>query len=85
MFTRVRPADAEAFQQWLQEAGVVTSGTAAQDLNDSLGNVERLLPGRRRSCCGRWPSRSVALHRLFRNTGRVFGAVNGARTASCAG
>jgi phospholipid/cholesterol/gamma-HCH transport system substrate-binding protein len=35
----------EGFQQWLHEAGIVTSGTFARDFNDSLGNAAPFFEG----------------------------------------
>ena len=39
------PETREGFQQWLHEAGIVTSGTFARDFNDSLGNAAPFFEG----------------------------------------
>ena len=50
------PETREAFQQWLHEAGIVTTGTFARDFNDSLGNAAPFFEGGA-DLLGRWPSR----------------------------
>jgi ABC-type transporter Mla subunit MlaD len=39
------PKTRTAFQQWLHEAGIVTSGSFARDFNDSLGNAAPFFEG----------------------------------------
>jgi virulence factor Mce-like protein len=75
LFSAFDPETRRAFQNWLQEAGVAVGGDYAQDFSDSLGNlagfaesgVDLLEPLDRQR---------LALRRLVRDTGRVFGAAS---------
>jgi virulence factor Mce-like protein len=69
------PQTRKAFQQWLHEAGIVTSGTWARDFNDSLGNAAPFFTGGAR-LLRPLAEQEVALRRVFRDTGRVFHAVS---------
>jgi phospholipid/cholesterol/gamma-HCH transport system substrate-binding protein len=69
------PETRRAFQQWLHEAGIVTSGTWARDFNDSLGNAAPFFTGGAR-LLRPLAEQEVALRRVFRDTGRVFNAVS---------
>jgi phospholipid/cholesterol/gamma-HCH transport system substrate-binding protein len=69
------PATRRAFQQWLHEAGIVTSGTFARDFNDSLGNAAPFFTGGAK-LLRPLAEQEVALRRVFRDTGRVFHAVS---------
>ena len=69
------PKTRDAFQQWLHEAGIVTSGRFARDFNDSLGNAAPFFTGGAR-LLKPLAEQEVALRRVFRDTGRVFTAVS---------
>ena len=69
------PKTRDAFQQWLHEAGIVTSGRFARDFNDSLGNAAPFFTGGAR-LLKPLAEQEVALRRVFRDTGRVFNAVS---------
>jgi len=69
------PETRKAFQQWLHEAGIVTSGTFARDFNDSLGNAAPFFEGGA-DLLRPLAEQEVALRRVFRDTGRVFTAVS---------
>jgi virulence factor Mce-like protein len=63
------------FQAWLHEAGIVTSGDYAENFNDALGNAA---PFFRSGAALLRPldDQQIAVRRLVRNTGRVFGAIS---------
>jgi len=69
------PETRKAFQQWLHEGGIVTSGTFARDFNDSLGNAAPFFEGGA-DLLRPLAEQEVALRRVFRDTGRVFHAVS---------
>jgi phospholipid/cholesterol/gamma-HCH transport system substrate-binding protein len=69
------PETRRAFQQWLHEGGIVTSGTFARDFNDSLGNAAPFFEGGA-DLLRPLAEQEVALRRVFRDTGRVFNAVS---------
>jgi phospholipid/cholesterol/gamma-HCH transport system substrate-binding protein len=69
------PATRRAFQQWLHEAGIVTSGTFPRDFSDSLGNAAPFFTGGAH-LLRPLAEQEVALRRVFRDTGRVFNAVS---------
>ena len=69
------PKTRDAFQQWLHEAGIVTSGRFARDFNDSLGNAAPFFTDGA-SLLKPLAEQEVALRRVFRDTGRVFNAVS---------
>jgi phospholipid/cholesterol/gamma-HCH transport system substrate-binding protein len=69
------PKTREAFQQWLHEGGIATSGTFARDFNDSLGNAAPFFEGGA-DVLRPLAAQEVALRRVFRDTGRVFDAVS---------
>ena len=69
------PKTRDAFQQWLHEAGIVTSGRFARDFNDSLGNAAPFFTDGA-SLLRPLAEQEVALRRVFRDTGRVFNAVS---------
>ena len=69
------PKTRDAFQQWLHEAGIVTSGRFARDFNDSLGNAAPFFTGGAH-LLKPLAEQEVALRRVFRDTGRVFNAVS---------
>ena len=69
------PDTRRAFQQWLHEAGIVTSDSFARDFNDSLGNAAPFFEGGA-DLLRPLAEQEVALRRVFRDTGRVFHAVS---------
>jgi phospholipid/cholesterol/gamma-HCH transport system substrate-binding protein len=69
------PDTRRAFQDWLQEAGVAVSGGFAQDFNDSLGNLAGFAESGT-DLLGPLDRQKLALRRLIRDTGRVFGAAS---------
>jgi phospholipid/cholesterol/gamma-HCH transport system substrate-binding protein len=69
------PKTRDAFQQWLHEAGIVTSGRFARDFNDSLGNAAPFFTGGAH-LLKPLAEQEVALRQVFRDTGRVFHAVS---------
>jgi phospholipid/cholesterol/gamma-HCH transport system substrate-binding protein len=69
------PDTRKAFQEWLHEAGVATTGTFARDFNDSLGNAAPFFEGGA-DLLRPLAEQEVALRRLVRDTGRVFDAVS---------
>jgi phospholipid/cholesterol/gamma-HCH transport system substrate-binding protein len=69
------PATRRAFQQWLHEAGIVTSATFPRDFSDSLGNAAPFFTGGAR-LLRPLAEQEVALRRVFRDTGRVLNAVS---------
>jgi phospholipid/cholesterol/gamma-HCH transport system substrate-binding protein len=69
------PPTRRAFQEWLHESGIATSGTFARDFNDSLGNAAPFFTGGA-DVLRPLAEQEVALRRVFRDTGRVFTAVS---------
>jgi phospholipid/cholesterol/gamma-HCH transport system substrate-binding protein len=69
------PKTRDAFQQWLHEAGIVTSGRFARDFSDSLGNAAPFFTGGAH-LLKPLAEQEVALRQVFRDTGRVFNAVS---------
>ncbi len=65
----------EAFQEWVRELAKATKGGRGQDLNDSFGNLEGFAVDGS-GLLRRLTIQSVAVQRLIRNTGVVFGAIN---------
>jgi phospholipid/cholesterol/gamma-HCH transport system substrate-binding protein len=74
----LRIFDAETrghFQDWLREAGLTVSGDYASDFNDSLGNLAPFAESGS-DLLAPLDEQDVALRRLIRDTGRVFGAAS---------
>lgn len=69
------PETREGFRQWLDEAGIVTSGSFARDFNDSLGNAAPFFEGGA-DLLRPLAEQELALRRLVRDTGRVFDAIS---------
>jgi phospholipid/cholesterol/gamma-HCH transport system substrate-binding protein len=65
----------EDFQDWLREAGITVSGDYARDFNDSLGNLAPFAEAGA-DLLGPLDEQDLALRRLIRDTGRVFGAAS---------
>jgi phospholipid/cholesterol/gamma-HCH transport system substrate-binding protein len=74
VFQAFDPDTRKHFQEWMHEAGIVSSDRFSQDLSDSLGNaapffedgVDLLRP---------LDEQEVALRQVVRDTGRVFDAI----------
>jgi phospholipid/cholesterol/gamma-HCH transport system substrate-binding protein len=75
VFRTFDPETREGFQEWLHEAGIVTSGRFARDFNDSLGNMAPFFEGGA-DLLRPLAEQEVALRRVFRDTGRVFNALS---------
>jgi phospholipid/cholesterol/gamma-HCH transport system substrate-binding protein len=63
------------FQAWLHESGIATSGAYSRDFNDALGNAAPFFEGGV-DVLRPLDEQELALRRLVRNTGRVFGAIS---------
>jgi phospholipid/cholesterol/gamma-HCH transport system substrate-binding protein len=75
IFSTFDPATRRNFQAWLHEAGIVTSGDYAENFNDALGNAAPFFVSGTR-LLRPLDEQEVAVRRLVRNTGRVFGAIS---------
>jgi phospholipid/cholesterol/gamma-HCH transport system substrate-binding protein len=75
LFSTFDPETQKAFQDWLQEAGVAVGGSYAQDFNDSLGNLAGFAEAGA-DLLDPLERQKLALRRLIRDTGRVFGAAS---------
>lgn len=69
------PETREGFQEWLHEAGIVTSGRFARDFSDSLGNMAPFFEDGAK-LLRPLAEQEVALRRLVRDSGRVFDAIS---------
>jgi phospholipid/cholesterol/gamma-HCH transport system substrate-binding protein len=75
LFSAFDPETRRAFRQWLQEAGIAVGGDYATDFNDSLGNLATFAEAGA-DVLGPLDRQRLALRRLIRDTGRVFGAAS---------
>jgi virulence factor Mce-like protein len=64
-----------AFQEWLAELTEAVAGGRSQDLNDAIGNLEGFA-GDGAKLLETLDEQEVAVRRLVKNTGVVFGALN---------
>ena len=80
IFTAFDPDTRKAFKEWVTElAGAIEDGRS-QDLNDAFGNFEGFaVDGAKLMQV--LDEQNVAVHRLVKNTGVVFGAINERRGA----
>jgi phospholipid/cholesterol/gamma-HCH transport system substrate-binding protein len=69
------PETRRAFQEWLREAGVAFSGEYGEDFNDSLGNLAGFAEAGA-DLLDPLDRHDLALRRLIRDTGRLFGAAS---------
>jgi phospholipid/cholesterol/gamma-HCH transport system substrate-binding protein len=69
------PETREDFQDWLREAGITVSGDYARDFNDSLGNLAPFAEAGA-DFLAPLDEQDLALRRLIRDSGRVFGAAS---------
>ena len=65
----------KAFQQWMTELAKVTANGRSQDLNDAFGNLAGFSADGAK-LLQTLDEQNVALRRLVKNTGVVFGAIN---------
>jgi phospholipid/cholesterol/gamma-HCH transport system substrate-binding protein len=75
LFSTFDPETRRAFQDWLQEAGVTVGGDYARDFSDSLGNLATFAEAGA-DLLEPLDRQELALRRLIRDTGRVFGAAS---------
>jgi phospholipid/cholesterol/gamma-HCH transport system substrate-binding protein len=75
LFSTFDPDTRQAFRDWLQEAGIAVGGDYAQDFNDSLGNLA-LFAEAGSDVLEPLARQRLALRRVIRDTGRVFGAAS---------
>jgi phospholipid/cholesterol/gamma-HCH transport system substrate-binding protein len=64
-----------AFQEWVDGLAKASAGEAPQDLNDAFGNLAPFATDGA-ELLRVLDEQETAVHQLFRNTGRVFGAIN---------
>jgi phospholipid/cholesterol/gamma-HCH transport system substrate-binding protein len=80
IFTAFDPDTRKAFKEWVTElAGAIKDGRG-QDLNDAFGNFEGFAVDGAK-LLQVLDEQNVAVHRLVKNTGVVFGAINERRGA----
>jgi phospholipid/cholesterol/gamma-HCH transport system substrate-binding protein len=75
LFSTFDPDTRQAFRDWLQEAGVTVSGDYGRDFNGSLGNLA-MFAETGADVLEPLDRQRLALRRLIRDTGRVFGAAS---------
>ena len=76
IFTAFDPDTRQAFKDWVKElAGAIKDGPRREDLNDAFGNFEGFaVDGAKLMQV--LDEQDLAVHRLVKNTGVVFGAIN---------
>jgi len=80
IFTAFDPETRQAFRDWVTELSAAIKDGRGQDLNDAFGNFEGFaVDGAKLMTV--LDEQNVAVHRLVRNTGQVFGAINERRGA----
>ena len=80
IFTAFDPDTREAFRDWVTELSAAIKDGRGQDLNDAFGNFEGFaVDGAKLMTV--LDEQNLAVHRLVRNTGQVFGAINERRGA----
>jgi phospholipid/cholesterol/gamma-HCH transport system substrate-binding protein len=80
IFTAFDPETRQAFRDWVTELSGAIKDGRGQDLNDAFGNFEGFaVDGAKLMQV--LDEQSVAVHRLVKNTGVVFGAINERRGA----
>ena len=65
----------KAFQEWVRELTVAIEGDAGEDLNDAFGNLEGFAVDGS-ALLKELDQQEIAVRRLIKNTGVVFGAIN---------
>ncbi len=80
IFTAFDPDTRQAFRDWVKELSGAIKDGRGQDLNDAFGNFEGFaVDGAKLMTV--LDQQDTAVHRLVRNTGQVFGAINERRGA----
>jgi phospholipid/cholesterol/gamma-HCH transport system substrate-binding protein len=80
IFTAFDPETRQAFRDWVKELDGAIKNGRSQDLNDAFGNFEGFaVDGAKLMQV--LDEQNVAVHRLIKNTGVVFGAINERRGA----
>src|SRR5215211_3871797 len=80
IFTAFDPDTRQAFRDWVTELSAAIKDGRGQDLNDAFGNFEGFaVDGAKLMRV--LDEQNVAVHRLVKNTGVVFGAINERRGA----
>jgi phospholipid/cholesterol/gamma-HCH transport system substrate-binding protein len=80
IFTTFDPATRQAFRDWMTELARAIRGGRSRDLNDAFGNLEGFsVDGAK--LLRVLDEQELAVSRLIRNTGVVFGAINERRGA----
>jgi phospholipid/cholesterol/gamma-HCH transport system substrate-binding protein len=81
IFTAFDPDTRQAFKDWVKELdGAITRGHRSEDLSDAFGNFEGFAVDGAK-LLQVLDEQDLAVHRLIRNTGEVFGAINERRGA----
>jgi phospholipid/cholesterol/gamma-HCH transport system substrate-binding protein len=75
IFSSFDPATRTAFQTWMDELAKTIKGGRSQDLNDAFGNLEGFSSDGSK-LFKTLDDQQVAVKRLVKNTGVVFGAIN---------
>jgi phospholipid/cholesterol/gamma-HCH transport system substrate-binding protein len=76
IFTAFDPKTRQAFKDWVKELdGAITRNHRSEDLSDAFGNFEGFAVDGAK-LLQVLDEQNVAVHRLIRNTGQVFGAIN---------
>jgi phospholipid/cholesterol/gamma-HCH transport system substrate-binding protein len=75
VFQAFDPETRRNFQEWMHEAGIVSSDEFSQDFSDSLGNAAPFFEGGA-DLLRPLDEQEVALRRVVRDTGRVFDAIS---------
>ena len=75
VFRAFDPRTRRYFQEWLRDSGIAARGDFASDLNDSLGNAAPFFSGGAK-LLRPLDDQRVALRRIVRDSGRVFGAIS---------
>jgi phospholipid/cholesterol/gamma-HCH transport system substrate-binding protein len=76
IFTAFDPQTRQAFKDWVKELdGAITKGHRSEDLSDAFGNFEGFAVDGAK-LLQVLDEQDLAVHRLIKNTGRVFGAIN---------
>jgi phospholipid/cholesterol/gamma-HCH transport system substrate-binding protein len=74
IFSAFDPSTRKAFQDWVKELAVAVKGRS-QDLNSAFGNLEGFAVDGA-TLLNELDKQNLAVKRLVKNTGRVFGAIN---------
>jgi phospholipid/cholesterol/gamma-HCH transport system substrate-binding protein len=75
VFQAFDPETRRNFQEWMHEAGIVSTDEFSRDLSDSLGNAAPFFEGGA-DLLRPLDEQEVALRRVVRDTGRVFDAIS---------